>query len=390
MKVTVGFPIGWKLLSFSVTLLIVVFCIGSPFGGPGGGVEARRKYTYLNKWYKVACIAENLKETDHYICDEHGYIRCLPGWTNEHLLCTVPQCGYDCENGNCTGPDTCTCDVGWTSANCSQCICLPGCDKGYCELPFECKCKAGWTGMLCNKPICKPGCIHGHCNAPGECVCHPGWTGENCSECLPLPGCHWNNGYCSKPMECKCRPGYHGNFCKHANCTPGCHPQYGYCINPDTCWCHTGWNGPTCSQCSTYPGCVNGYCNLPWECICESGWHGKLCDQKGDGTTTPSYTEYSPGHGSHHNFEGHAQHIGKRDTDIEEEKEAITEVTRILEDNGVISSENEEADIDVTTKTFSVAATEATANPKPLFEPVEDLAFTISEDTPVSSTMKFN
>ena len=87
---------------------------------------------------------------------------------------------------------------------------------------------------------------------------------------------------------------------------------------------------------------------------------------------------------------GHAQHIGKRDTDIEEEKEAITEVTRLLEDNGVISSENEEADIDVTTKTFSVAATEATANPKPLFEPVEDLAFTISEDTPVSSTMKFN
>ena len=54
---------SWRLLSFSVTFLIVVFCIGSPgpFGGGGGGVEARRKYTYLNKWFKVACIAENLK-----------------------------------------------------------------------------------------------------------------------------------------------------------------------------------------------------------------------------------------------------------------------------------------------------------------------------------------
>ena len=58
-----AFPMSWRLLSFSVTFLIVVFCIGSPgpFGGGGGGVEARRKYTYLNKWFKVACIAENLK-----------------------------------------------------------------------------------------------------------------------------------------------------------------------------------------------------------------------------------------------------------------------------------------------------------------------------------------
>ena len=58
-----AFPLSWKFLSLSVTFLIVVFCIGSPgpFGGTGGGVEARRKYTYLNKWFKVACIAENLK-----------------------------------------------------------------------------------------------------------------------------------------------------------------------------------------------------------------------------------------------------------------------------------------------------------------------------------------
>ena len=53
-----GPPLGWKYLSFSLTFIIIAFCIGNP---GGGGVEARRKYTYLNKWYKVACIAENLK-----------------------------------------------------------------------------------------------------------------------------------------------------------------------------------------------------------------------------------------------------------------------------------------------------------------------------------------
>ena len=55
-------PIEWKLMSFSVTFLIIAFGIGNPGPfGRGGGVEARRKYTFLNKWFKVACIAENLK-----------------------------------------------------------------------------------------------------------------------------------------------------------------------------------------------------------------------------------------------------------------------------------------------------------------------------------------
>ena len=54
-----NFPMGWKFVTLLVTFLIVAFCIGSP--SSGGGVEARRKYTFLNKWFKVACIAENLK-----------------------------------------------------------------------------------------------------------------------------------------------------------------------------------------------------------------------------------------------------------------------------------------------------------------------------------------
>lgn len=377
------FPMGWKLLSFSVTFLIIAFCIGSPgpFGSGGGGVEARRKYTFLNKWFKVACIAENLKETDHYICDEHGYIRCLPGWTNEHKLCTVPKCDYECENGNCSGPDTCTCEVGWTSANCSQCICLPGCQNGFCHLPFECKCRPGWTGMLCDKPMCKPGCAHGHCNAPGECVCHPGWTGENCTECIPLPGCHWRNGYCSKPMECKCHYGYHGNFCKHANCTSGCHPQYGYCIHPDTCWCHTGWTGEHCSDCMRYPGCQNGKCNLPWECTCDPGWHGKKCDQVGDGTTTPAYhdhTNYPPGHGLHGvhpQFHGLAPHLGKRDTDADA-FDAIKKVTQALESSGIISDNREEEDSDDVMFKRSVGSTEVTTDQ---YEPVPPVTSTTPE-----------
>ena len=53
--------------------------------------------------------------------------------------------------GNCTGPNVCTCEVGWTGVDCSKCVCLPGCINGGCEKAFECTCEPGWTGMLCDK-----------------------------------------------------------------------------------------------------------------------------------------------------------------------------------------------------------------------------------------------
>ena len=133
--------------------------------------QGGKMLTPTNAWYKVACIAENIKviqlllvtltifrhyfwqANDHYICDKNGHILCLPGWENEKHYCRDPICDPPCVagQGNCTRPNHCECGVGYTGPDCSQCVCLPGCVNGYCETPFECKCEAGWTGMFCDK-----------------------------------------------------------------------------------------------------------------------------------------------------------------------------------------------------------------------------------------------
>ena len=79
---------------------------------------------------------------------------CLPGWSDEPSFCSIPICdfhGLTCKNGNCTAPNVCTCELGWSGATCSNCIPLPGCQNGYCTEPLECICQDGWDGMFCDK-----------------------------------------------------------------------------------------------------------------------------------------------------------------------------------------------------------------------------------------------
>ena len=57
-----------------------------------------------------------MKEATTYYCDEKGNVRCLPGWTDELNMCKTPLCVVNnrtCENGKCSKPFLCTCDVGW-------------------------------------------------------------------------------------------------------------------------------------------------------------------------------------------------------------------------------------------------------------------------------------
>ena len=148
----------------------ILFCSASMFFALANG---GKMFTSLNAWYKVACIAENIKvscnsthsilpvplilsisqDSDHYICDKHGNVVCLPGWSNEKNFCRDPICYPKCVlgQGNCTKPVTCECEIGWTGIDCGSCICLPGCVHGFCNLPFECTCEPGWTGMFCDK-----------------------------------------------------------------------------------------------------------------------------------------------------------------------------------------------------------------------------------------------
>lgn len=100
---------------------------------------------------KACELPTSQNEHSHYVCDDDGEVKCLPGWTGD--LCDVPKC-------------------------------RPGCDplQGYCNRPGECLCKLGYFGEKCNKCIPLPGCQHGYCNVSFECICHEGWDGIFCSE----------------------------------------------------------------------------------------------------------------------------------------------------------------------------------------------------------------
>ncbi|KAF5294553.1 hypothetical protein FQR65_LT10745 [Abscondita terminalis] len=236
---------------------------------------------YVPKWKKQACeIPTSQNEHSHYICDDDGEVKCLPGWTGD--LCDVPKCRPGCDplNGYCEHPGECLCKLGFFGEKCNKCIPLPGCRNGYCNTSFECNCHKGWDGLFCSDPICRPEChtTRGYCDYPGECRCRLGWAGKYCKDCQVLPGCQ--HGYCTKPLECKCHPGYTGILCQIPICSSTCDRKRGYCRRPGECRCKVGWWGKNCNKCYPYPGCVNGGCERPWECNCKAGWGGMLCDEE--------------------------------------------------------------------------------------------------------------
>lgn len=182
-------------------------------------------------------MPQSQNSPSHYVCDDNGEVKCLPGWQGD--LCDVPICRRGCDpmNGYCKRPNECRCKIGFYGENCEKCIPLPGCQNGFCTKSFECTCKEGWDGLFCSerkyrfKPfqfistnikyffsaICKSGChqTRGYCEQPGECRCRLGWSGATCHGCQVLPGCI--HGDCDKPLECKCQPGYRGLLCQSGN-----------------------------------------------------------------------------------------------------------------------------------------------------------------------------
>ncbi|KAF5291031.1 hypothetical protein FQA39_LY14464 [Lamprigera yunnana] len=218
---------------------------------------------YVPKWKKQACeIPTSQNEHSHYVCDDDGEVKCLPGWTGD--LCDVPKCRPGCDplNGYCERPGECLCKLGFYGEKCNKCIPLPGCRNGYCNASFECSCHRGWDGLFCSDPICLSEChtTRGYCDYPGECKCRLGWSGKYCKDCQVLPGCQ--RGFCTKPLECKCYPGYTGILCQIPICSATCDKKRGYCRRPGECRCKVGWWGKNCHKCYPYPGCVNGGCDV--------------------------------------------------------------------------------------------------------------------------------
>ncbi len=65
---------------------------------------------------------------------------------------TLAYCQTACVHGDCTKPNTCTCDTGYDGHFCSEFTCDPPCQTG-----------------------------HGACIGPNNCYCNYGWDGEDCS-----------------------------------------------------------------------------------------------------------------------------------------------------------------------------------------------------------------
>lgn len=125
------------------------------------GVERERRTWMSHRMEKLksrslchfqACeMPQSPNSPSHYICDDNGEVKCLPGWQGD--LCDVPICRRGCDpmNGYCKRPNECRCKIGFYGEKCDKCIPLPGCQHGYCKASFECICKEGWDGLFCSE-----------------------------------------------------------------------------------------------------------------------------------------------------------------------------------------------------------------------------------------------
>ncbi|XP_013187402.1 putative uncharacterized protein DDB_G0282499 [Amyelois transitella] len=165
----------------------------------------------------------------------HGYARnihdfmvcepvCSKGCINS--LCVAPetcQCYPDYVK-NSAGFCTATCPIGCQNGRCSGGECI--CNSGY-KLDSESK--------YC-VPSCKDGCGgSGNCTAPNTCTCQPGYQSTPEGSCKA--SCeHCENGECVAPNRCNCRTGYSKDpqgKCK-PQCTPACRSNTN-CIAPNVC-----------------------------------------------------------------------------------------------------------------------------------------------------------
>lgn len=180
-------------------------------------------------------------------------LRCRFGFKGENCsdCATMPGC----QRGSCDQPLDCNCHQGWRGLFCSIrelkpesflflsninaydhfsicCLvfiasCSEGCDldHGWCRRPNECRCKVGWTGANCTECVPYPGCAHGSCSEPWTCNCDPGYGGMTCEEKLDVcekmetNPCQ-NGGTCLSVEKaeggfiCQCSDGHEGHYCE--------------------------------------------------------------------------------------------------------------------------------------------------------------------------------
>jgi len=176
---------------------------------------------------------------------------CCPGYTGKVGAC-VPICTEECERGECTAPEICTCEAGYSGNTCQEMGCPP----------------AKWGEDCKNNCTCSPG---SSCDSvTGDCICPPGFTGEVCADRCPQ-GSFGSN--CTGTCNCT-----DGHYCHHiiGECLPCLEWKYGKDCSSDCncdrkgtalcslqkgrCYCKSNYFGSRCATHCPF-GFINGTCN---------------------------------------------------------------------------------------------------------------------------------
>jgi len=220
----------------------------------------------------------------------------------------------------------CSCDSGWSGADCSVQLCPKDCNKrGVCNSGV-CFCDKGFYGDDCGVreaitqklsitpemaalELCNNICVHGKClSTPPQanfsvfrhrlnrqstlvpvaqnasqyyaCFCEPSWAGVRCSrslvtcpaECLDAQGvCRKDCKYANKNL-CPVNPTT-GKMCSgrsRGKCNTG----------TGVCKCAKNWHGLDCGTASCPDNCNGrGMCNSRTQkCLCFAPWTGDSCN----------------------------------------------------------------------------------------------------------------
>jgi len=163
---------------------------------------------------------------------------CCPGYHEDSSGC-IPTCDPPCLFGTCSAPYTCSCDKGYSGAQCGE----DGCPGGR------------WGEDCIMNCFCKNG---GQCHAvDGTCYCTKGFYGPLC--------------------ENKCKRGTYGENClKSCSCSAGfsCHHISGECVK-----CPNNTFGDKCEEVCDCNKNGTALCShVDGRCFCEPNWFGSKCD----------------------------------------------------------------------------------------------------------------
>ncbi|XP_055596067.1 protein draper-like [Uranotaenia lowii] len=209
---------------------------------------------------------------------------CCEGYFAKGSEC-IPVCSNGCHNGNCTAPETCTCNAGYAMENGKCTAQCSNCANGNCVAPNVCECSAGFVKSkagLCVKR-CSEDCVNGFCNDQDQCVCREGFYFneklldfgiKNNTVCTAKCDKQCVNGWCAGRNLCKCLHGYELDARDSFKCVPVCRNcTGGICTAPNQCECPVGFvqqDGTCIPKC--HSSCINGYCSDPDKCVCHDGF----------------------------------------------------------------------------------------------------------------------